>query len=47
MLSAVVRAEGELRELPIEPLWIGVIVLVLLIAMLVALLVFGKGRPHT
>ncbi|CAN5519411.1 hypothetical protein BH24ACT11_BH24ACT11_02180 [soil metagenome] len=47
MLSAVVRAEEELRELPIEPVWVGVIVLGLLLAMLVALLVFGKGRPHS
>ncbi|MBA2509711.1 MAG: hypothetical protein H0V32_13610 [Nocardioidaceae bacterium] len=47
MLSAVVRAEEELRELPIDPVWVGVIVLGLLLAMLVALLVFGKGRPHS
>ncbi|MDQ3415718.1 MAG: hypothetical protein M3474_01145 [Actinomycetota bacterium] len=47
MLSAVVRAEEELRELPIEPVWVGVLVLGLLLAMLVALLVFGKGRPHS
>lgn len=47
MLSAVVRAEEELRELPVEPIWIGVIVLGLFIAILVALLMFGKGRPHS
>lgn len=46
MLSTVVRAE-ELRELPIEPLWIGILTLGLFVALLVALLVFGKGRPHT
>lgn len=34
------------NELPIEPLWFGVIALVLLIALLAITLVFGKGRPH-
>ncbi len=47
MLSSVVRAEEELRELPIEPIWIGIICLGVFIALLLALLVYGKGRPHT
>ncbi|MBA2739611.1 MAG: hypothetical protein H0U47_08110 [Nocardioidaceae bacterium] len=47
MLSVVVRAEEPLRELPIEPIWVGIIILGLFTAMLVALLVFGKGRPHS
>lgn len=46
MLSTVVRAEAELRELPIQPLWIGIITLGLFVALLAVLLVFGKGRPH-
>ena len=47
MLTAMVRAEEELRELPIEPLWVGVITLGLLLALMWALLAFGRGRPHT
>ncbi|MGA7689392.1 MAG: hypothetical protein WCA29_09200 [Jiangellales bacterium] len=34
------------NELPFEPLWFGVTALVLLLALLVITLVFGKGRPH-
>ena len=34
------------NELPIEPVWFGVIALVLLMALLAITLVFGKGRPH-
>ena len=47
MLTAMVRAEEELRELPIEPIWVGIITLAVFIVMLFALLAFGKGRPHT
>ena len=47
MMNTVVRAEEELRELPIEPLWIGIIILAVFVVLLVALLAFGKGRPHT
>jgi hypothetical protein len=34
------------NELPIEPLWFGVVALGLLMALLAITLVFGKGRPH-
>lgn len=34
------------NELAVEPLWFGVAALVLLMALLVVTLVFGKGRPH-
>jgi hypothetical protein len=34
------------NELPIEPIWFGVVALVLLLALLAVTLVFGKGRPH-
>ncbi len=34
------------NELPIEPVWFGVIALGLLLALLAITLVFGKGRPH-
>ena len=47
MLTTVVRAEEELRELPIEPVWVGIIILAIFVVLLLALLAFGKGRPHT
>ena len=47
MLSAVIRAEEQLRELPISPVMIGILTLATLIGLLLALLVFGKGRPHS
>lgn len=47
MLTALVRAEEELRELPVEPIWIGAGALVALVGVLVGVLMFGKGRPHS
>ncbi len=47
MLGTVIRAEEELRDLPIEPLWFGILTLAIFIALLVGLLMFVKGRPHT
>jgi hypothetical protein len=47
MLTTVVRAEEELRELPVEPVWVGVIILGIFVVLMLALLAFGKGRPHT
>jgi hypothetical protein len=47
MLTSMVRAEEELRELPIEPVWVGILILAGFVVLLFALLVFGKGRPHT
>ena len=35
------------NELPVDPIWFGVAALVLLLALLVLTLVFGKGRPHS
>ena len=46
-MLTVVRAEEELRELPIEPVWVGVITLAVFVVLMLALLAFGKGRPHT
>ncbi len=47
MMRTVVHAEEELRELPVDPVWIGVIVLAIFVVLLMVLLSFGKGRPHT
>ncbi len=46
-LSTAVLASEELREMPISPLWIGIITLAILIGLLVALLAFGGGREHS
>lgn len=45
-LTLLAAAEAP-RELPIDPIWVGILVFALLLAMVVALLMFGKGRPHS
>jgi hypothetical protein len=42
MLSA-----EKLRHLPAPPIVIGLLAFFLLLALMFALLMFGKGRPHT
>lgn len=45
--SLLATESGQTNELPADPVVIGVVVLGLLLAMLVGLLMFGKGRPHS
>jgi hypothetical protein len=41
-------AEGEqLRDLPVPPIVIGAGSFVLLMMLIVAVLIFGRGRPHS
>ncbi len=40
-------AEEPLRDLPADPLVFGLISFVVLITLIVGLLMFGKGRPHS
>jgi hypothetical protein len=40
-------AEEQTRDLPAPPIVYGIIVFVALLLLMVALLMFGKGRPHT
>ena len=40
-------AEEHTRELPANPYVIGAMTLALLLVMMAALLMFGKGRPHS
>ncbi|MBA2443919.1 MAG: hypothetical protein H0V49_01120 [Nocardioidaceae bacterium] len=47
MSANFVVAAEELRELPADPLVFGVVAFVLLLALLIGLLMFGKGRPHS
>ncbi|MBA2573198.1 MAG: hypothetical protein M3423_00995 [Actinomycetota bacterium] len=47
MSTNLVIAAEELRELPADPLVFGVVAFVLMLALLLGLLMFGKGRPHS
>lgn len=45
--SLLVAAEETTRELPADPLVFGALAFGLLLMLMVALLMFGKGRPHS
>jgi hypothetical protein len=45
--SLLASESGHANELPAEPIVIGLLALGLLLALLVGLLMFGKGRPHS
>ena len=40
-------ASEELREIPIPPLGIGILVLAILLGLMIALIAFGGGREHS
>jgi hypothetical protein len=40
-------AEEHTRDLPLDPSVIGLLVFIALLALMAALLMFGKGRPHS
>jgi hypothetical protein len=40
-------AEEHLRDLPVPPFAYGLIVFAILAVLLVGVLMFGKGRPHS
>ncbi|MEJ7707367.1 MAG: hypothetical protein WKF82_08900 [Nocardioidaceae bacterium] len=46
-LNNTVVAAEELRELPADPIVFGALAFVLLMLLLLGLLMFGKGRPHS
>jgi hypothetical protein len=46
-LTVLSAAEETTRELPADPLVYGAVTLVLLMALILGLLMFGKGRPHS
>jgi hypothetical protein len=46
-VDLMLSAEEQLRSLPAPPIVIGLLAFLLLLSMLFALLMFGKGRPHT
>lgn len=45
--SLLITAEETTRELPADPLVYGVLAFGLLMLMMLGLLMFGKGRPHS
>ncbi|MDQ3592120.1 MAG: hypothetical protein M3386_04355 [Actinomycetota bacterium] len=49
MITAVLGAaeEEQLRDIAVAPLWIGIGSLAVFVVLLVGLLIYGKGRPHT
>jgi hypothetical protein len=49
LLSSLIRAaeEGHASESALSPYVIGAVTLALLLAMLLSLLAFGKGREHS
>ena len=49
MLLTTVWAQGaeETHELPAEPIVFGLVAFAILLALIVAVLMFGKGRPHS
>jgi hypothetical protein len=44
--SFPVAAAEHTRELPADPLVIGLVAFIGLLVLVVAVLMFGKGRPH-
>ncbi|MBA3308794.1 MAG: hypothetical protein H0U28_01880 [Nocardioidaceae bacterium] len=47
MASTFLAAAEAPRDLPIDPILVGILVFALLLAMVAAVLMFGKGRPHS
>jgi hypothetical protein len=49
MLVRTVLAQGaeETHELPVDPWVFGLVALAILFALLIGVLMFGKGRPHS
>jgi hypothetical protein len=40
-------AEEQTRDLPADPIVIGLVTFIILLALMAVLLMFGKGRPHS
>ena len=47
LTTVVAQSAEETSELPADPMVFGVSAFVVLAALLVGVLVFGKGRPHS
>ena len=45
--NLVVAQEEHTRELPMDPVLFGLVVFVFLLVLVLGVLMFGKGRPHS
>ena len=46
-MDAALAAEEKTRDLPAPPFVYGIVVFAIFVVLIVALLMFGKGRPHS
>jgi hypothetical protein len=46
-IDAALAAEEKTRELPAPPIVYGIVVFVVFVVLIVSVLMFGKGRPHS
>jgi hypothetical protein len=46
-IDAVLAAEEKTRDLPAPPIVYGIVVFCVFVVLIVAVLMFGKGRPHS
>ena len=46
-IDAALAAEEKTRDLPAPPIVYGIVAFAIFVVLIVALLMFGKGRPHT
>jgi hypothetical protein len=46
-IDAAFAAEEKLRDLPAPPIVYGIVVFCVFVIFVVAVLMFGKGRPHS
>lgn len=46
-LQPILAAEEHTRDLPAPPIVFGLVTFVIFVVLIVGLLMFGKGRPHS
>jgi uncharacterized membrane protein len=46
-IDAALAAEEKTRDLPAPPIVYGIAAFAVFVVLIVAVLMFGKGRPHT
>jgi hypothetical protein len=46
-IDAVLAAEEKTRDLPAPPIVYGIVAFAVFVILIVAVLMFGKGRPHS
>jgi hypothetical protein len=46
-IETALAAEEKTRDLPAPPIVYGIVVFIVFVVLVVAVLMFGKGRPHS